>query len=317
MRGKKARQEELKPISHGFRRNIIEYKYAYILILPALIATIVFQYLPFLGITIAFKDYNIYDGIWRSPWVGFDNFILVFKQKAMLKAIGNTLLLSTVNIFGATPFPIILAILFNEIWNMRFKKLVQTISYMPHFLSWVSVVGICYSFLAIEGMFNTALAGIFGEGYVAKNFLMESKYFIPIAFLTNLWKTVGWSSVIFLAAIAGIDPSLYEAATIDGAGKLRQIWHITLPGIKTTIIIIFVMNMGGLFASNFELVYGLQNVYTIDDTEVINTLIYRTGIQNGNYSAATAFGLTQGLITVTLILIANALSKRIAEVSIW
>lgn len=314
---KTKKQQELKPISKGFIRNVKEHSCAYLMILPAMIAVFIFMYLPLLGIVLAFKDYNIFDGIWGSPWVGFDNFVLIFKQPAMLHAIKNTLVLSFVNIFGGYPFPILLAILFNEIWNLKFKKVVQTISYLPHFLSWVSVIGLVYSLFALEGPVNQIAASFFGEGYEAKNFLMDSKYFIPIAFWTNIWKSTGWSSVLFLAAITGIDPALYEAATIDGAGKLRQIWHITLPGIKTTLIIVFVMNMGGLLASNFELVFGLQNVYTIDDTEVINTLIYRTGIQNGNYSAATAFGLSQGLITVTLILIANAISKKIAEVSIW
>lgn len=301
----------------GFIDNIKDYRYAYILLLPALIAVIVFQYFPFFGIILAFKDYNVYDGILGSPWVGLDNFKLIFQQPAMLSAIKNTLVLSIVTIIGDLPFPILLAILFNEIRNMKFKKVVQTISYMPHFLSWASVIGMVYSFLALEGPLNQVLGQIIGESYEAKNFLMNSSYFVPIAFLTNLWKTVGWSSVIYLAAIAGIDPALYEAATMDGANKLKQIWHITLPGISTTILIIFVMNMGSLFSSNFELVYGLQNVYTIDATEVIGTLIYRSGIQNGNYSAATAFGLTQGIITVVLILSANAVSKKITEVSIW
>ena len=309
--------QELKPVSKGLIRNIKDHKYAYAMILPAMIAVFVFMYLPLIGIILAFKDYDIMYGIMDSPWVGLENFITIFKQPAMLDAIGNTLYLSIINMFGGFPFPIILAILFNEIWSLKFKKVVQTVSYLPHFLSWVSVIGLVYSLFATEGPVNQIMAQIFGEGYEPVNFLMESKYFVPIAFWTNIWKSTGWSSVLFLAAITGIDPALYEAATIDGAGKLRQIWHITLPGIRTTLIIVFVMNMGGLFASNFELVYGLQNVYTIDDTEVIGTLIYRTGIQNGNYSVATAFGLSQGLITVTLILIANAVSKKIAEVSIW
>ena len=309
--------QELKPVSKGFVRNFRDHKYAYLMILPAMIAVFVFMYLPLIGIILAFKDYDIMYGIADSPWVGLENFILIFKQPAMLDAIGNTLYLSIINMFGGFPFPIILAILFNEIWSLKFKKVVQTISYLPHFLSWVSVIGLVYSLFATEGPVNQIMAQIVGENYEPVNFLMDSKYFVPIAFWTNIWKSTGWSSVLFLAAITGIDPALYEAATIDGAGKLRQIWHITLPGIRTTLIIVFVMNMGGLFASNFELVYGLQNVYTIDDTEVIGTLIYRTGIQNGNYSVATAFGLSQGLITVTLILIANAISKKIAEVSIW
>lgn len=301
----------------GFMTNLYNYRHAYLLMLPGLIAVFVFLYLPLIGIILAFKDYNIYDGILGSPWVAFENFKLIFQQKSMVKAIGNTVILSFVTIFGTFPFPILLAILFNEIRNTKFKKVVQTVSYMPHFLSWVTVVGLCYSFLATEGPFNNFFLKLFGEGYTAKNFLMDSKYFIPICYVATLWKTIGWSSVIYLAAITGIDESLYEAAKIDGANKFKQIWHITLPGIRNTMIILLVMTLGNMFNSNFEMVYGLQNVFTIDDTEIIGTLIYRTGIQNGNYSVATAFGLVQGLITVTLILTANQVSKKITGVSIW
>ncbi len=301
----------------SFFRNLYDHRHAYILMAPALIAVLVFLYLPLVGIVIAFKDYSVFDGIWGSPWAGLDNFIIIFQQKAMVKAIVNTIILSFILIFGIFPFPIMLAILFNEIRNAKFKKVVQTISYLPHFLSWVTVVGLCYAFLAVEGPLNSILQSIIGEGYVAKNFLMDPKFFRIISYLADLWKTIGWSSVIYLAAITGIDESLYEAARIDGASKFRQIWHITLPSIRTTMIILLVMRMGSIFNANFEMVYGLQNVFTIDDTEIISTLIYRTGIQNGNYSVATAFGLMQGLITITLILTANYFSKKIAEVSIW
>lgn len=301
----------------GFLKNLYDYRHAYILLVPALIAVFFFLYLPLLGIILAFKDYNIYDGIWGSAWVGLDNFVTIFQQKAMVKAILNTIILSFILIFGTFPFPVILAVLFNEIRNARFKKIVQTVSYMPHFLSWVTVVGLCYAFLATEGPLNTMMQQLLGDGYVAKNFLMESKYFRPIAYIAFLWKDIGWSSVIYLAAITGIDESLYEAARIDGAGKFKQIWHITLPSIRNTMIILLVMKLGHVFTANFEMVYGLQNVFTIDDTEIISTLIYRTGIQNGNYSVATAFGLMQGVITIALILTTNFISKKLAEVSIW
>lgn len=308
---------KVKKNKHGLCGNLYNYRYAYILLIPAIIAVIMFLYLPMFGLIIAFKDYNIFDGLWGSKWVGLENFRTVLEHKTMMKAVKNTLVLSFINIFGGLPFPIILAVLFNEIWSTKFKKTVQTLSYLPHFLSWVSVVGFCYSLLAIEGPINHLLMKICGEGYVAKNFLMESKYFVPIAFLTALWKEIGWNSVIYLAAITGIDSSLYEAATIDGANKLQQTWHITIAGIKNTIVVLLVMKLGTLFGGNFELVYGLQNVFTIDDTEIIGTMVYRAGIQNGDYSTATAFGLMQGVISVILILASNFLSKKIAEVSLW
>jgi len=302
---------------NSFFQNIKRQKYAYLLILPAMIFVFVFSYLPLAGIILAFKDFDIIKGVINSPWVGFDNFIAIFTYPNMLRAIKNTLIYGCVILFGGFPFPIILALLFNELKNMRFKKVVQTIAYMPHFLSWISVIGLFYTFLATEGAFNQIMAWLIGSGYIAKNPLMSEQHFLPIIFLSHLWKSVGWSSVIFLAAIAGIDPTLYEAATVDGCGKLKQVWHITMPCIKTTVIIVLVMSLGTLVNTNFEQVYGFQNVYTQENTEVINTLIYRQGIQNGKYSLATAFGLAQGFVTLTLLLVSNAISKKLYETSIW
>lgn len=309
-------KSELK-MKRGFLYNIKRHKYAYILILPAVLFVLVFAYLPLIGVIISFKDYNVIDGILGSPWVGLDNFKIIFTQPNMLKTIGNTLLYGAVILFGGFPFPIILAIMFNELLNMKFKKVVQTVSYMPYFLSWISVIGLFYAFLATEGPLNSFMAKFIGEGYEAKNILLDSKYFLPIIYISHLWKNVGWSSVIFLAAIAGIDPSLYEAASIDGCGKFKQILHITLPSISTTILIVLVMSLGTLVSTNFEQVYGFQNVYVQEETEVINTVIYRQGIENGKYSLATAFGLSQGVVTLALLLVSNAMSKKLFKVSIW
>lgn len=303
--------------SPGFIENVKRYKSVYLLILPAVLFMFVFNYLPFGGIVIAFKDFDIIKGISGSPWVGFDNFIDVFTQKELLGAIYNTLIYGLVLVFGAFPFPIILALMFNELRNMKFKKTVQTITYMPYFLSWISVVGLFYTLFGTEGVFNTIMSKIVGEGFEAKNILLDEKYFLPIIFISHLWKTIGWNSILFLAAITGIDPSLYEAASIDGCGKLKQTWHITLPGIRQTIVVVLVMSMSSLVSSNFDQIYGFQNVYTQPYTETINTVIYRRGIQDGRYSLATAFGLSQGLVSITLILISNALSKKIANASIW
>lgn len=297
--------------------NFKKYKSVYMLILPAIVLTTVFCYFPMAGIVIAFKDFDIIKGIAGSRWVGFENFIKVFTQGEMLGAIFNTFLYGVVLVFGSFPFPIILAVLFNELRCLRFKKTVQTLIYMPHFLSWISVVGLFYTLFSNEGVFNSIMGAIVGDGYTPVNILLDSKYFLPIIYFSNLWKSVGWSSVIFLAAIAGIDPTLYEAATIDGCGKFKQVLYITLPSIRSTAIIVLVMSMGGLVNTNFEQVYGFQNVYTQPYTETINTLIYRSGIQEGKYSLATAFGLSQGIVTVTLILISNAFSKKLAQTSIW
>lgn len=301
----------------GFIYNIKKYKYAYLLILPAILFVFVFAYLPLIGVIMAFKDYNVLDGIFGSPWVGLEHFKTIFTQPNMLKVIGNTLLYGAVILFGGFPFPIILAIMFNELGNIHFKKVAQTVSYMPYFLSWISVIGLFYSLLAVEGPINEVMARILGDGYEARNILLDSKYFLPIIYISHLWKNVGWSSVIFLAAIAGIDPSLYEAASIDGCGRFKQIMYITIPAISTTIIIVLVMSLGTLVNTNFEQVYGFQNVYIQKETDVINTVIYRQGIENGKYSMATAFGLSQGVVTLALLLVSNTISKKLFKVSIW
>ena len=300
-----------------FRANIKRNKYAYGMILPAVLLVFVLCYLPFLGIVIAFKDFDIVKGIWGSPWVGLANFKQVFTYPNMLRAIWNSFIYGIVLTFGTFPFPIILALMFNELRNLRFKKIAQTVSYMPYFLSWISVIGLFYSFFATEGTFNSIMTHFYGEGYEASKILFQSQYFLPIIFISNLWKNIGWSSVIFLAAIAGIDPTLYEAATVDGCGKFKQVIHITLPGIKPTVIIVLVMSLGTLLSTNFEQVYGFQNVYTQETTEVINTLIYRQGIQDGKYSASTALGLAQGAVTVFLLLVSNFFSKKLFEISLW
>lgn len=299
------------------RQNIKGNLSMYILLLPSFIVVLVFAYLPMAGIVIAFKDFDALAGIAKSPWVGLNNFKQIITTPNFLHAIKNTLVYSTVTIFGTFPFPIILALLFNEIKNTFFKRTVQTISYFPHFISWISVCGFVYGMFAIDGTVNDILVKFFKDGYERTNILFNSKNFLPIIFISNLWKGVGWSSVIYLAAITGIDGALYEAAEIDGANKLQQAIHITIPSIKVTAILILVMGLGGLVNNNFEQVYGLQNSYIQNETEVIGTLIYRQGIQGGKYSLATAFGIMQGLVSLLLVVSANRLSKKISDVSLW
>ncbi len=301
----------------GLWYNLSVNKTAYLLILPALVLVLLLCYLPFGGLILAFKDYNIVDGILGSPWVGFDNFVECFTQPNMLVAVKNSFVYGMVLQFLGMPFPILLALLFNEIRNIHFKKVVQTVSYLPYFLSWITVVGLFSSMFSLEGTFNGILKSLIGDSYEAVNIMHNAKNFLPIIFWTHIWKSIGWSSVIFLAAITGIDPSYYEAATIDGCGKFKQVIYITLPCIKNTILIVFIMSLGSLFNTSFEQVYGFQNVYIQQETDTINTLIYRLGIQNGKYSLATAFGLAQGLVAVALLLFSNTVSKKLFEVSIW
>lgn len=304
---------EVKVRRNTFSAN----KYMYFLLAPAIICVFIFGYAPLSGLLLAFKDYDALIGFAKSPWVGLENIKNIFAFPNFVAAIKNTLIYSSVCLFGQFPFPILLAIMLNEVRSKSFKKISQTITYLPHFLSWISVVGFAYSMFALHGPFNNVMVRIFGESYERTNILLESDNFLGFIFFSGLWKEVGWSSIIYLAAIAGIDQTLYEAASIDGAGKLKQIWHITLPSLRTTAVLVLIMNVGSLVTSNFEQVYGFQNVYTQTDTEVINTLVYREGIQNGEYSMATAFGLVQGLVSLMLVMAANKLSKKLSGTAIW
>ena len=284
-------------------------RFMYLLLFPSLFAVLIFSYLPMAGIVIAFKNFDAIDG--------FDNFKKILNYPEFLTAIKNTLVYCSICLFGRFPFPIILALLFNEVGNVKFKKIVQTISYFPHFLSWASVCGLVYALFAINGPINSLLTLIFGDGYEKTNILMDSKNFLPVLFFSGLWKEIGWSTIIYLAAITGIDASLYEAAEVDGCNRFKQVLYITLPSIKTTIVLVLILGLGGLVSANFEQVYGLQNVYSQNETDVINTLIYRQGIQSGEYSLSTAFGLMQGVVSLVLVVGANKFSKTIAQTSLW
>ena len=304
----------------GFLFNIRKYSGAYLMILPAIVLTIIFSYLPMYGIIMAFKNFHPVLGIWDSPWAGsngFEHFITIFQDAGMFKAVKNTLVFGLVILFGGYPFPIILALMFNELRCRWFKRVSQTIAYFPHFLSWISVVGLLYTFLATEGPFNQLMGDHLVENWVPVNPLIQTENFLSVMFISHLWKNVGYSSVVFLAAITGVDPGLYEAASIDGCGKWKQVWHITLPSIKPTMVIILIMSLGGLINVNFEQVFGLQNAHTQYENEVIGTIVYKRGIQEGDYSASTAFGLFQGVVSLILVTTANWISKKVTEQSIW
>jgi putative aldouronate transport system permease protein len=287
----------------------------YILLLPAIVITFIFAYLPMPGILIAFQDYNIFKGISGSPWVGAKHFINIIQLPALSHAVVNTLTLSTLTLAVCFPSAIILALLFNELKVGVFKKVVQTMSYLPYFLSWISVIGIAITFLSIYGSVNDLGVALFGEGYERVMFLSKQELFVPILLILALWKSVGWNSIIFLAAITSIDEQLYEAARMDGATRLQQTRHITLPCIKPTIIILLIFSMGSIFADNFELVYGMQNAYIKFD--VISTIVYSRGIQQANYSMAAAVGFFNGLISLLLVFSANKIAKKVSDVYIW
>ena len=287
-----------------------------VMLLPALIIVLIFSYLQMIGILVAFKDYAPRKGIFGSPWAasgGFQNFIDIVKTPGMPKSIWNTFYLSILSLCINFPAPVIFALLLEEVRSRVFKSTVQTISYLPYFLSWAAVTGMGLSLLSQYGIINDIIVKLGGERTI---FLGDGKYFLPVYLIINVWKTVGWNSIVYLSAISGISQDLYEAARIDGAGRFKQVINITLPELVPTMMILLIMNLGAVFGSNFELVYGLQNDIAWN-TEVISTVVYKYGIKEGAYGLSTALGLMQGVVSLILTLLANKLSDKISNVSMW
>ncbi len=300
-----------KRLFSGFGKQLYKYRFLYFLLLPAIVLTLIFHYLPYWGLRIAFQNYNIFKPE-TSTWCGFDNFIKVFQTEGLIKSIGNTLYISLLSLIICFPANIIFALLLNEITNSTFKKIIQTTSYLPHFLSWISVIGIVTSLYASTGIIND-IREFFGLPRIM--LMAEQGLFVPNIIILTLWKGVGWGSIIYLAAIAGVPGDLYEAAELDGANRLQQAIHITLPSIMPTVVIMLIWRLGSLFGDNFELVYGLKNAYI--DFDVISTIIFERGIQGGEYALTTAFGLANSVVALILILLSNAFAKKVTDVGIF
>ncbi|MDL2233014.1 ABC transporter permease subunit [Ruminococcaceae bacterium OttesenSCG-928-L11] len=285
---------------------------AYLLFLPVLVWYVIFCYMPMGGLVIAFKQFSPIKGIADSPFIGMANFTRIFSTPSFLAAVRNTLILSALNLIIVFPIPILFAILLNEIRHQRFKKIVQTISYLPHFISWSVVGGLLYMLMAPQtGAINNLIVAFGGE---AKNYMGISQYFRTIAVGSTIWKTMGWSAIVYIAAITNVDEQLYEAAYIDGAGRLRRIWHITLPGIRSTIAVLLILQIGSIMNSNFDQIFMLVNDMTLDVGETIDYYIYRIGLSaSNNFSLATASGMIKSVIGFVLVVAANALSKKISD----
>lgn len=294
-------------------KYIKQNKLIYIFLIPAFVLTFLFCYAPLPGLYMAFVDYNPFKGIFGSDFVGLANFKRIIELPELTGAVINTLKLSFLNILIVFPLPLIFALMLNEITGL-FKRFVQTISYLPHFLSTIAVVGIASTIYSSSGIINDLRVAIHGPETERILFMSLQKLFVPNVIILTIWQSLGWSSIIYLSAISGIDPSLYEAAILDGAGKWKQCWHITLPSLSTTIILLFILQIGNILNSNFDLIYGMQNVFI--DYEVISTVIYKQGITQGNYSLATAFSFMSGTISLILVLGANYASRKINDVSL-
>ncbi|WP_213146327.1 ABC transporter permease subunit [Neobacillus citreus] len=292
-------------------KKIMKDKYLLLLLLPGILYFLIYRIVPMFGIIIAFKDYSAFRGLMDSPWVGLKYFKLIFEDSEVIRVIWNTLQISFLQIFFAFPISIILALMLNELRNQVFKRVVQSIVYLPHFLSWVVVIGITVIFLRSEGILNAFLVGTMGMKPI--EFLTDPTLFKPIVILQVIWKESGWGTIIFLAALAGVDPSLYEAAAIDGANRWRQIWHITLPAIKSTIIILLILRLGNVMDSGFEQIFLMLNPFNMDAGNVLDTFVYFKGIQQANYSFATAVGLFKGIVGLCLVVAANRLAKKFGE----
>lgn len=282
-----------------------------LMFIPVILFYLIFKYVPMAGLIIAFKDYNFFDGVFHSPWVGFEHFQKLFNNVNTLKIIRNTLLLSSLNIFVGFPFPILLAILLNEVRKMWFKKIVQTLVYLPYFYSWIIVGGIVFSIFGIEGSWLSHLMTLFKiEPFP---FLYNIKSWITIFVGAGIWKDMGFSAIIYLAAMTTIDPSLYESASMDGANKWKQIIHITIPGIAPTIILVFILSMGRVMEVGFDPIYVLQNAAVNDVSDVISTYIYRVGLQGAQFSLTTAMGMFESVVALILLLSVNWIARRFQQ----
>ena len=306
----------------GAKRNMKAYMKRYwqlyaLLALP-IIYLIVFKYAPMIYIQIAFKKYSIVQSVWEMPWAkkhGFEYFIKAFKNKDFLYALRNTVCLNLLDLLLGFPAPIIFALILNELCFKNFKRVVQTIAYMPHFLSWVIISSLALQLFAPNGgLINMLIKDLGGE---AIPFLNESKHWVGTYIGLGIWQSFGWNSIVYLADIAGINPELYEAASVDGAGRFRKMWHITLPGIRPTIVVLLIMNLGNILGSSFDRPFALQNNLVMNVADVLSTFVYRTGIKGLQFSLTTAVGLFQSVVGVFFLLMANWISRKLGERGIW
>lgn len=300
-----------KSLWHGLRRD----KFLYLLMLPGLVFFILFKYVPMWGIVIAFQDYSPYLGVVQSKWVGFEHFNRLFSNPDFVKLLRNTTMISLMSLLFFFPMPIIFSLLLNEVRNVVFKRILQSIVYLPHFLSWVIIAGITFLlFSQTSGIVNLLLAS-YGEDKV--DFLTNSDMFWWLLTAQSIWKDTGWGTIIFLAAIAGVDPQQFEAAKIDGASRLRQVWHITLPAIRSVILILLILRLGHVMDVGFEQVFLMMNGAVSEVADVFETYVYRMGIQSGQFSYSTAVGLFKSVIGLVLVIVSNRIAKRLGEEGVY
>ncbi|TKH42115.1 sugar ABC transporter permease [Paenibacillus sp. FSL R10-2782] len=292
-----------------------KHKLLYLMVLPGLVYFIIFKYFPMGGLVIAFQDYQAFLGITGSPWVGMKHFIRLFTEPTFFMLLRNTLVLFALNIVIFFPLPIILALMLNEVRKLVFKNIIQTIIYIPHFMSWVIIVSISYVFLTVDGgVLNEMIAALGGEKI---SFLTSQEWLRTVYMGQVIWKELGWSTIIYLSAITVVDTQLYEAAEMDGAGRLRKTWHVTLPAIRPVIITLLILKIGSTLDLGFEHMYLLLNSLNREVAEIFDTYIYTAGLKNGQLSFSTTVGLFKGVVGLILIMGSNRLAKKFGEDGVY
>jgi putative aldouronate transport system permease protein len=296
-------------------RYIAKHRNMYLLLVPGIAYFIIFRYIPLAGNVMAFQKFNFATGVFGSEWIGLGNFAYLFNSAKFLQVLRNSIVISMLQITCGFPAPIILALMLNEVWNPAFKRTTQTVIYLPHFLSWPIIGGLLVAFLSPDrGFVNIIIEALGGESIF---FLGSTSHFRGVLIASSIWKEAGWGTIIYLAALAGIDPQLYEAAIIDGAKRRHLLWNVTLPGIKSTIVILLILRMGHLLENGFEQIFTLYNPSVYEVADVLETYVYRIGLVSGRYSFSTAAGMFQSVVGFAMIVSVNWTARRLGEASVY
>lgn len=286
----------------------------YVMLVPAIFLTLLFKYVPMTGVLLAFKEYNIFDGFFQSPWVGFGQFSKIFTDPYFYKVLSNSLLISFYKLIWIFPLPILLAVLINELRSTAYKRYIQSVIYLPNFLSWAIVYGMFLTVLGTDGPVNNVIHYLGGERI---SFFINKSLFRSLMVGLEAWKSVGWGTIIYLAALTGIDQEQYEAATLDGANKFKQILHITLPGILSTVMVMLVLRMGQILNAGFEQILIFYNPLVYDVADIIETYVYRIGLGQQEYSFGSAMGLFNSVVSLVMVVSSNAVAKKFFKRSLW
>lgn len=309
-----AKPEHERTAWERFCKDVVRDKWLYLLLLPGIVFLIIFRYIPIFGNVIAFMDYNPYDAA-QTTWVGLKHFQDLLTRPQFLQVFGNTLYISILKMVCGFPIPIILALMMNEMKNLKFKKVAQTLLYLPNFISWVVLAGLIMNMLDPDtGVVTGIINSIAGENVQV---LTDTRYFVPMLIVTDIYKGAGWGTIIYFAALSGIDPQLYEAAEIDGARKWKQLLHITLPSITPTIVVMLILSCNNIVNAGFDQIFMLYTALVYSVADIIDTYVYRIGIQNADYSFSTAAGLFKSVIALVMILIVNTVAKKTGNEGIW